>query len=382
MTRSQPPVLVYSGQMFVADCPNEAALRERIDAAIDELGPEDAFGPLACGADILIAEAILARGARLHVVLPFRESDFLDQSVRCGGEAWVARYSACRAKCASIHFATPGQYVNDDHQFAYGSRLAMGLAALKARERGVEAIQLAVVSQAARSFSKTGLAGTAADVQVWTGMGHRTVSVEGGELTRTLLFPPPPPKLYDARRAIRSILFADYKGYSRLGERDLPLFMRVVMGRIGEVLDDFGDHVEFRNSWGDAIYAIIDDPPVAAQVALALRDSLAELPPALAPAGETAGMRLGLHFGPIYVGTDRVTRTRLWYGGEVNRTARIEPITPVGDVYCTEAFAAALLVEGCDDCTFSSIGPQRLAKGFGEVELYRLAGIARADPSS
>jgi adenylate cyclase len=77
-----------------------------------------------------------------------------------------------------------------------------------------------------------------------------------------------------------------------------------------------------------------------------------------------------------------VTRTRLWYGGEVNRTARIEPITPVGDVYCTEAFAAALLVEGCNDCTFSSIGPQRLAKGFGEVELYRLAGIARADPSS
>ena len=60
-------------------------------------------------------------------------------------------------------------------------------------------------------------------------------------------------------------------------------------------------------------------------------------------------MRIGLHYGPIYVGSDRVTAADLWYGGEVNRTARIEPVTPIGDVYCTEPFASALILDGVDD---------------------------------
>ena len=373
MTNARAPVLNYSGQMFVDGCPNEASLRQRIEAAIDELAPAEAFGPLACGADILIAETILARGAALHVVLPFCEDDFIVQSVLCGGEGWLARYRECRACSASVHFATSGQYVDDDNQFAYGSRLAMGLAALKAQESGAEAVQLAVIRASVGSFSKTGLAGTAADIAMWRALGHRTVTVDARDLSRNLQFPAPLPPLYDARRAVRSILFADYKGFSALGERELPVFMRTVMGRIGEVLDDFGAHVEFRSTWGDALYAIIDQPAIAAQVALALQARLRGLPSELCPPDGNAGMRIGLHFGPIYVGTDRVTRAPLWYGGEVNRTARIEPVTPVGDVYCTEAFAAALTVEGRTDCQLASIGRRQLAKNYGEVELYRLS---------
>ena len=380
VTSAQPSVLVYSGQMFEAHRPSEPALQQRIASAVDKLGPSEAFGPLACGADILIAETILARGGMLHVVLPFCEEDFIEQSVRCGGESWVERYRRCRERCDSIHFATPGQYVDDDHQFAYCSRLAMGLASLRAREIGREAVQLAVISSSSRTFSKTGLAGTAADIRVWNGLGHRTVTVEAGDLSRNLAFPPPGPPLYDARREVRSILFADYKGFSLLGERQLPVFMRTVMGRIGEVLDDYGEHVEFRNTWGDALYAIIDEPVVAARIALALQLRLADMPPELSVAGSGAGMRIGLHFGPIYVGVDRVTRAPLWYGGEVNRTARIEPVTPVGDVYCTEAFAAALQVEGRSNCEFKSIGKHPLPKGFGEVALYRLMRSGHTEP--
>jgi class 3 adenylate cyclase len=368
-------VLNYSGQMFVAGCPNEAPLRGRIEARIAELDPREAFGPLACGADILIAETILERGGAIHVVLPFCEDDFIVQSVLCGGDAWLPRYQACRARCASIHFATPGQYVYDDNQFAYCSRLAMGLAALRAQALDTDAVQLAVISPAAASFSLTGLAGTAADIRIWNDLGHPTVTVEAGEMNRALVFPPQEAH-DDVRREVRSILFADYKGFSRLGERQLPLFMREVMGRIGRVLDGFGGHVEYRNTWGDALYAIIDEPATAAQVALTLQHSLAELPAELVADHSSAGMRIGLHFGPVFVGVDRVTGAPLWYGGEVNRTARIEPVTPVGDVYCTEAFAAALLVGGCTDCDFASIGRHPLPKGFGEVELYRLSQAA------
>src|SRR6516164_4526937 len=100
--------------------------------------------------------------------------------------------------------------------------------------------------------------------------------------------------------------------------------MRARAVRIGAVLTEFGDHVEFRNSWGDAIYAIVDQPRTAARLALALQQRLERLPPALTPPGGEAGMRIGVHYGPIWVGTDRITGNRIWYGGEVNRTARIE----------------------------------------------------------
>lgn len=372
MKGTPAPIVVYSGHMFEQGCAEESALAGRISAALDTLGSREAFGPLACGGDILIAEAMLARGGTLRVVLPFAEADFINESVTCGGQEWLARYHACRDAATRVHFAMSGDYVDDDNQFAYNTRLAMGLAALRARELGTEAVQLAVVSDRLKSFSTTGLAGTAADVRVWERLGKRSMVVDAGPVRRSLRFPPRQPPLYDAAREMRSIIFADYKGFSRLGERELPLFMREVMGRIGQTLDDFGTHVEFRNTWGDAIYAIVDQPTTAARIALAMQDRLRDLPAALIPPRSGAGMRVGLHYGPIYVGTDRVTRDPLWYGGEVNLTARIEPVTPVGGVYCTESFAAALLIDGCDDCTFTSVGRQELAKNFGEVELYRV----------
>ena len=366
------PVIVYCGHMFEQDSVEEPALAARIGAAIDELGATEAFGPLACGGDILIAEAMLARGGRLDVVLPFAEDDFLAESVRCGGEGWLPRYHACKNAAHAVHFATPTAYVHDDNQFNYNTRFAMGLAALRARELGCDAVQLAVMSSKAKSFSATGLAGTAADVGIWERLGKRTVVVEAGPVERNLKFPPKPPANEDVRREIRSILFADYKGFSRLGEREMPLFMREVMGRIGEVLDAFSGHVEFRNTWGDAIYAILDEPTIAAGLALSLQRALRDLPPELEPEGAPAGMRIGLHYGPIYVGSDRVTHADLWYGGEVNRTARIEPVTPIGDVYCTEPFASALILDGADDLEVVPLGERELAKNFGTVRLYRL----------
>ncbi|RZJ99517.1 MAG: adenylate/guanylate cyclase domain-containing protein [Novosphingobium sp.] len=374
-TDGAPPVVVYCGHMFNAGSAEETALAARVGGALDDLGARVGFGPLACGADILVAEALLARGGELNVVLPFAEEDFVAESVLCGGEAWLPRYRACIDAAASLHFATPGAYVGDDNQFAYNTRLAMGLAALCAQQTGGAAVQVAVISDTFRSLSKTGLAGTLADIGMWQALGRETVTIPAGPVPRELVFPTHPPVAGGTRREIRSILFADYKGFSRLGERELPLFMAEVMGRIGAVLAEFGDHVEFRNTWGDAIYAIVDEPRVAARLALALQKRLEGLPAVLIPSGAEAGMRIGVHYGPIWQGTDRITGNRIWYGGEVNRTARIEPVTPVGGVYCTESFAAALLIDDCGDCRFTSVGPRALPKDAGELELYRLEGI-------
>ena len=61
-----------------------------------------------------------------------------------------------------------------------------------------------------------------------------------------------------------------------------------------------------------------------------------------------------------------------YFGSSVTRTARIEPVTPPGMVYASEAFAATLAATGRDDYVLEYVGELALAKGYGESRIYRL----------
>ena len=62
-----------------------------------------------------------------------------------------------------------------------------------------------------------------------------------------------------------------------------------------------------------------------------------------------------------------------WYGTEVTRTARIEPVTLVGQVDCTQPLAAMLALGNARDFDCDYVGKVRLAKDYGELALYRLS---------
>ena len=102
-----PRVLHYCGHMFGADGADEARIRAAVDAVLDEEEVGFAYGALACGGDIIAAEALLARGVELNVVMPFEEQDFLAQSVRPGGPGWEARYRACLRRREARHPRQP-----------------------------------------------------------------------------------------------------------------------------------------------------------------------------------------------------------------------------------------------------------------------------------
>lgn len=367
------PVGVYCGRMFRDGGEGETNAAAAINAALDAQPLSALIGPLACGADILFAEAALARGIDLTIILPFAEGDFIAQSVLSGGEGWLPRYRRCRDEAAMVHFASNAGYVSDDCQFILGSHTAMGLAKLRARELETSAIQLAVVDPAIAARSGAEIAGTNADIALWQRHGGETRTIPVGNLDRRLDFPPAPKPPEGTRRGLYAILFADFAGFSKLGEAELPIFAIEVMGGIGRILDGFGDAVLFRNTWGDAVYAVIDNPATAARIALAMQEQLNVLPPGLGLDGHRAGMRTGIHFGPIYRGADPVVGNELWYGTEVTRTARIEPVTLVGQVYCTQPLAAMLALENARDFDCDYVGKVGLAKNYGELALYRLS---------
>ena len=361
-----PPVVHFCGHMFRAGWEAEDEIAAAIDAVLDETGASVAYGPLACGADMLIAEAIIARGGELHVILPFAEEDFLRTSVLVGGSEWEGRYAKMRQAAASVTFATHMRFINDDEQFAYCSKLVMGLAHLRSSIMYADIFQLAVWD----GMSPGGVAGTAADVAEWAQLGGVT-RVIPVPVERPPLIPMPAADSAKPPWALRSMLFADFAGFSRLDEDRLARFLQVVMGRIAGVLDRHADSVLCRNSWGDAVFVVIATPSEAARIALEIQ---AELDPqTLQDIGLPAegGMRISLHHGPIFEHFDAVQGTRTFYGTEVTVAARIEPRVPVGAIYTTQPFAA-LIEADPNNYHFEFVGKMDLAKNYGVRTLYRL----------
>jgi adenylate cyclase len=363
-----PRVAHFCGHMFGADAAAEAAIRGALDALLDEEGIGFAYGALACGADIVIAEALLDRGVALHVVLPFEEEDFLLQSVRPGGPGWEARYRACRDRAASVLFASQMAYFGNPGQYGYASRTAMGLARLRAEHLGAEAVQVAIWD----GVASEGPAGTGADVAAWAAAGERTRIVDPGAVARSLERPEPRVTT-PYERALAAILFTDFKGFSTLSEAALPSFWDGVMGVVAEVLDAHEAEVECRNSWGDALYAVTSSAPVAAEIALQLQDRLARFDYATLGLDGSGGMRIGAHYGPAYRTIDHITGRITYYGTEVSKAARIEPVTPPGAVFVTEPFAAILALEARGRFTCRYVGRIALAKKYGDYPMYRLS---------
>jgi len=173
-------------------------------------------------------------------------------------------------------------------------------------------------------------------------------------------------------RHLRAFLFGDIQGFTRLREEQLPIFQAKVMGAFAAVLDEFADQLLYRNTWGDALYVVFTEVGDAADCAVRLQEILATLPLAQLQLPEGLSLRIGMHYGPVYEDRDQVLRETVCYGTEVSRAARIEPVTPPGEIYATEAFAAALAFDAGERFCADYVGRVQTAKNYGEFRMYHI----------
>jgi hypothetical protein len=365
----------------------EGVVTARIAHAVERRPTGYAYGSLASGGDILWAEALLGTGCELHVVLPFALEEFVDTSVAPAGEGWVERFEQCLRAAETVNYATVDAYLDDEVLYGYCAELAMGLALVRARHLDSDVHQFALWDGEA----PTGVAGTAADVARWRATSHdviivapreRVVAVEhagtggiGGP------FPPTVTRRYP-RRVIRAMLIGDISGFSKLTDEQLPTFAEVVLGAFAGVLGDHDMDIEYRNTWGDALYVVLSDAPAAARCALDLQDGMGALDLEAVGLPVRLAFRLSGHIGPVFPIRDPVLEANAFMGSHVSRTARIEPVTPPGAVYVTEAFAAALELSDASDVGCDYVGHMPAAKDYGRLRMYRLRRRGPAAPQS
>jgi class 3 adenylate cyclase len=120
---------------------------------------------------------------------------------------------------------------------------------------------------------------------------------------------------------------------------------------------------------------VLADASTAADCALDLQDAMGSIDLESEGLPKHLALRLGAHLGPIFRYHDPVIDRPDFTGSHVSRTARIEPITPEGEVYVSEPFAAALVLANRRDLACDYVGHMPMAKGYGRFRMYRLRRI-------
>ncbi len=366
----RPPVCAhFTGHILgpasdaaVADC----ALRGQVDTLLREQRVGFGYGSLAAGADIVFAEALLAAGAELHVVLPVSRGSFVEVSVAPFGAAWIERFERCMSAATSIRYASQDPYVGDEQIFAYSSQVAMGCAVLRAQTLSTEAIQLAVWD----GHETGGPAGVSYDLTYWARGGRRRAVVR--------IERPAPPRRVPAhpeeppRRAMKAMLFADVRGFGALRDDQIPAFIELVMGQMARTIERLAARPSHVETWGDGLFLVFDQPVDAALAALALLETHKALDLRSLGLPRSLGLRIGGHYGPVHLRTNPLTRAPAVIGAHVVVAARIEPDVAPGSACVSEALAGALATFHGDSVRCGYVGRTQGHKGFPATPIFSL----------
>lgn len=323
------------------------------------------FSGLTLPAELAIVEHFLRRRARLHLVLPSPRAELVDHWQRHHGKDWAMRLGECLDRAGELSVAQ-GFLDEEDRWCAdYVSAMALGLSRLAAKRLGCQwqSVDPAAAGddhlQTARDPGATFPGQRKPDAGA---SSAGSAAAAGARLERLFI----------------GVLFADFTGYSRLSEIELPQFQTLFLGAIAAILSRWKAQILSQRTWGDAVHVVTVNAESAADIASEIQTSLDQLRAGLGGSLAQLELRLAAHYAPVYAGLDPVEGTPVYFGSQLSFTARIEPVTPPGMIFVTEAFAARLALEAPARFTVEYAGEIDLAKRFGKYRLFSLRRLPGA----
>ena len=175
-------------------------------------------------------------------------------------------------------------------------------------------------------------------------------------------------------RAVRALLFADVKAYSKYSERDCVTFRRLFHAGVARaVIAPHAGAVLSQNTWGDALHVVTEDIAEAGRLALDLQDWMENADWVGAGMSLRPKLRVSLHAGLVTRVPDPIAGGFGYAGRNTSKAARIEPIAFEGQVFASGAYAALLALENPRDMTLDYVGRRTLPKGAGTIPVFRLS---------
>ncbi len=329
-----PSVLYYRGRAVATE--ETVKSNESLRSQIRKLDAGFAYGSLANTGEILIAETLLDMGVELNLVLPYRADEFARVSIPPG---WSARFQSCINGAKSLSFVLDNDVLHHACVLAMSARQAMGLARYRADKLASTVLNLTNRDREAELI---------ADL---------VIEQEGGACDAIVP---------------RCLLFADVKGFSKLPERNMDAFVQSFMGAQAQAIGRFASDIEFRATAGDGIFLVFKTPLLAAECGLAMQQEAVEFDRRRFGIETDLQLRMAIHYGPVHPVHDPILDAPSFAGREIIRAARMEPITPPGEIFVTEQLASALFLEGATNYRCDYVGILPSAKSFGSFRMYSI----------
>jgi len=326
-TFAPPASLHFAGHMGIADGgASEAQLKTLLEQQLGAHPVGFAWGALAAGADIIIAEALVAAGAALNVVLPCPPAQFEAQSVAPAGPAWAARFHALIGNAVSVRIAADSATsVHDPLATAHAGDLAIGGALSNAAQLASGAAQLIVFDDAG------GGANTARQAARWRGQSgaqyHLTVPRDAAV---EAIFPPETPDPVRQLAVHLCVLHDDLAGGAALNGEQLGAIASSVVAALSGL-----PRGAIRSAPGGWELAVTDLP--AALTAARRLDGLGSL---------AVGAHLAI--GPLI--DDPASGALVPFGPAPALARRLAALAQTGTTLASDDLAVTLCARGVSTC--------------------------------
>jgi class 3 adenylate cyclase len=339
--------------------------------------PAFCFASGACGSEILFLEANRKNGGENHLILPCPAEQFIRERVEPGGGDWIKRFRALHETAAAVYALSKDRSSKEPIQIQFTNLQLLGHGRLKAIQLDTRLEGLAVRS----GLPAKGAEAAGDAVTAWRKRGLDVAIIES-EIAAT----PKPTLDVPLRQArpeqyvpeIRSMLFSDAVGFSQLSEAQVAVFFSQFSTLVGKLLHESEYGPIVADTWGDGLYVVFQQAADAGRFSLELRERIRKVDWAATGLPNSLSLRIALHAGPVYSCTDPITGLPTFIGTNVTRAARLEPITPAGEVYASADFAALAAAENVDSFSCEYVGIIPAAKGFGEYQTYVLRSRVRS----
>ncbi len=346
----RPPCsLNFAGHLGVAPAQSEGLRAQIADwMAAQNIG--FGYGALAAGADITIAEALLARGGELHVILPTGVETFIAQSVAPYDPAWRGRFAACLAAATSVQCVTSLSGAYEPLATQLAADVAMGGAVLNARRLQGAAGQLLVIDEGAGRFG-SGL-GTRRIGERWRGRQHSMIAPRGAPVLASGLRPEPEGR---SDRRLAAMLMIAFDGLDQCDETGFAEALDTIIAPFRRASALLPVQPDMTLPMGNARLVAFADPDAA----WAYAQALLALPPASLP------LRLAGHYAIAHW----LDEPPALVGRGTAELARIAAAALPGVLTASGTLAAALFVNLSDRIVAEHVGE------VGDIRLFALDAI-------
>ena len=350
-------------------------VKQQIEECIDRNEIKIGYAGAASGSDLLFLEAMLNRGHEIVVILPFATDVFREQSVGPVGGEWDLKFERVLREASQIIQLHEDKDIHDNQAHVLTSLYVDGLAKLRGENMETEVMQIAVWD----GVETTAEGGTGDTVKRWKSQGDNPHIISLADhlppspLRRPILEYVHDEDSVPSRRKLRSMIFADTVGFSKLKDSHVLSYVQSFMQTLAEVIKASGYHAVVTNTWGDGLFLVLPNVEQAALLSLSLQEHIYRVDFRALKLPEYLSLRIGLHFGPVFETFDPLKHSMNVFGAHVSRAARIEPIVPPGSVYASQAFAAQAAAENIKTFSCEYVGQQNLAKHYGSMPVYKIS---------